>query len=184
VGSLAIAQVPLAIHVRDAYDQHHSEHTTATAQLFQTIFASYAHEDSEVVKACAEVYRALGITMLIDRDSLRSGERWYPELRRFVQEADLFQLFWSSASSNSTYVAEEWRQALSLLGLKGERFIRPLYWEDPLPPPPNELSQFHFAFLDRKALAQIPQSRSPRPRSPLPLATLDPDDLDPDDLVW
>jgi len=39
-------------------------------------------------------------------------------------------------------VTEEWKYAL---GLKRDDFVKPLYWEEPLPPPPGELARLHFS---------------------------------------
>lgn len=61
--------------------------------------------------------------------------------RRVVAEqADLFQLFWSSAAAASEYVTEEWQTALRLIGekKKPETFIRPA--------PPTPLGDTHFAY--------------------------------------
>lgn len=105
-------------------------------------------------------------TMLIDKASLRTGERWREALLQLIEEADLFQLFWSKASSRSRYVAEEWQHALSLQGRKGKRFIRPVYWQSPWPPPPEQLEHLHFASLDLTALSSIAEGTdSARPRS-------------------
>jgi hypothetical protein len=61
-----------------------------------------------------------------------------------IDEADVFQLFWSSASSQSEFVEQEWRYALTQ---RKPNFVRPGYWEDPFPQPPVELSQLHFQQL-------------------------------------
>jgi hypothetical protein len=73
--------------------------------------------------------------------TLRAGERWQPRLLELIQEADVFQLFWSSNSMRSQYCQQEWEHALAL---RRPAFVRPLYWEDPLPedmmlglPPPR-----------------------------------------------
>jgi len=61
------------------------------------------------------------------------------------EKADIFQLCWSSAARTSPFVEREWRHALSK-GRPG--FIRPTYWEEPMPPPPPELAYIHFAHLE------------------------------------
>jgi Protein kinase domain/TIR domain len=155
-GPLLVAQVPLSIHVRGAGERREdAEAATATAQLFGSVFASYAHEDGPVVKAFAEAYRALGIDLLVDKASLRAGERWQERLLLLIENADLFQLFWSDAASRSGAVADEWAHALSLQGRKGERFIRPVFWQTPWPPPPPPLAHLHFAALDLSALSHV-----------------------------
>jgi hypothetical protein len=93
--------------------------------------------------------------MLVDKASLRAGERWQERLLLLIEDADLFQLFWSDAASRSSAVADEWRHALSLQSRKGERFIRPVYWQSPWPQPPTQLAHLHFAFLDLAALSSI-----------------------------
>lgn len=155
-GPLLVAQVPLSIRVRGAGEpEQAAEPATATAQLFGKVFASYAHEDDRVVRAFAEAYRALGIDVLVDKASLHAGERWQERLLLLIEDADLFQLFWSDAASRSAAVAEEWGHALSLQGRKGERFIRPVYWQTPWPPPPSPLAHLHFAALDLSALSHV-----------------------------
>ena len=76
---------------------------------------------------------------------LRSGEVWNQALLRKINLADVFQLCWSTNAVASQYVEEEWRHALRL---ERPGFIRPLYWEVPMPPPPEELAAIHFAKLD------------------------------------
>jgi TIR domain len=166
-GPLLVAQVPLSIYVRGVGESQEPAEATAasTARLFSSVFASYAHEDDRVVRAFAEAYRALGIDVLVDKASLRSGQDWHQVLSRLIEEADLFQLFWSEAASRSRYVAEEWQQALSLQDRKGERFIRPLYWNTPWPPPPAQLAHLHFASLDLTQLSRVAGRRRPKARA-------------------
>jgi hypothetical protein len=92
------------------------------------------------------MYKALGFNVLIDIDNLRSGQLWNEELMRLIDRADIFQLFWSKNSANSTFVKQEWEYALK--NYKGEGFIRPVYLEKPLEPaPPPKLKKFNFAYL-------------------------------------
>jgi hypothetical protein len=53
-------------------------------------------------------------------------------------------LFWSENSSKSEYCRQEWQYALQLK--RGEGFIRPVFWQEPIPTPPEELSDIHFDF--------------------------------------
>src|SRR6266566_1335540 len=75
-----------------------------------------------------------------------------------ITEADIFQLFWSWNSSQSPYVEREWRHALSL---RRETFIRPTYWEDPWPGPPEPLRPIQFQRLE---IVRRPERHSPEPR--------------------
>lgn len=108
------------------------------------IFISYSHRDTEIVENCKKAYEALGYQVLVDFETLRSGQDWNAELMRMIERANIFQLFWSENSSKSEYCRQEWQYALQLN--RGEGFIRPVYWKDPIPNPPPELSAIHFDF--------------------------------------
>jgi hypothetical protein len=123
------------------------ELTPVTAVPYQKVFPSYSHKDLAIVRQ-AEVYgKALGHVYLRDRLALRSGEEWEVHLLELIDEADIFQLFWSSNSMKSEYVRREYEHAHAL-GRRG--FIRPTYWEVPMPQstnprlPPDELAKLHF----------------------------------------
>jgi hypothetical protein len=122
--------------------------TTATMYKAEQIFISYSHKDTPVAIACRNVYKALGYDVLIDIETLRSGEIWNDALMRLIDRANIFQLFWSKNSAQSMYCKQEWEYALKQLAAKGEGFIRPVYWEQPLVAPPDELEPLHFAFVE------------------------------------
>ena len=156
-GPLLVAQVPLSIRVRGVGERQEGTEGVAasTARLFGSVFASYAPEDHDVAKAVAEAYRPLGIDMLVDKTSIRAGEDRHQGLSQLIEEADVFQLFWSKAASRSHQVAEEWQQALALQDHRGERFIRPVYWNLPRPRLPAELKHLHFAPFDLALLSGV-----------------------------
>jgi hypothetical protein len=89
----------------------------------------------------------LGDEYLRDWQHLRAGEVWDDRLRGLIEEADVFQLFWSRNAMASAYVRREWEHAMSL---NRPCFVRPTYWEEPLPEdkarglPPAELLRLHF----------------------------------------
>jgi hypothetical protein len=151
-GPVLIGQVPFSIGIRNQLASSREETgvnvTSTPHQIFNEIFASYSHSDANVVEACARVYKALGIQFYMDKHSLLSGQRWSDVLQDLIDQADIFQLYWSSASCRSSYVENEWKYALSRINLKGDFFIRPLYWEMPIPKIPKELSQIHFGWID------------------------------------
>jgi hypothetical protein len=97
------------------------------------------------VKQLEQAYRALGLEYLRDVRILRSGEKWNPALLEAIERADIFQLCWSMAAKQSVYVRKEWRYALTL---QRPSFIRPVYWETPMPAAPRQLAKIHFAYLD------------------------------------
>jgi anti-sigma B factor antagonist len=121
-----------------------SEEVSVRMYRQDDIFISYSHRDTDIIELCKKAYEALGHNVLVDFETLRSGQNWNAELMRMIERANIFQLFWSENSSQSQYCQKEWQYALGLN--RGEGFIRPVYWKDPLPPPPAELSAIHFDF--------------------------------------
>jgi hypothetical protein len=116
-----------------------------TVPGYEAVFVSYSHQDTGIVEELEKAYTVLGMQYLRDIKILRSGEKWNAALLEKIQEADVFQLCWSKAAKNSEYVTKEWHHALA----QGRpSFIRPVYWENPMPDPPRELADIHFARLD------------------------------------
>ena len=121
----------------------HEEHSRMYRQ--DEIFVSYSHNDTAVVLACKKAYEALGFNVLIDVDTLRSGQHWNETLMNMIDRASIFQLFWSQNSGQSKYCRQEWEHALKR---NREGFIRPVYWEHPMFKPPEELSRYHFEYME------------------------------------
>ena len=147
-GGIILADVPLSFRVDTARaDAAPPESAVGgnTAAPYAKIFASYSRRDREVVEQFESFVEALGHRYLRDVYAIRSGERWDEALASLIDEADVFQLFWSSSSMDSEFVRRECEYALS----KGRpNFVRPVYWEEPFPEgpgrPPEELAKIHF----------------------------------------
>jgi TIR domain len=115
------------------------------SQAFSKIFASYAREDIKVVETAESILRVLGsVDFRWDLRILQAGDRWENILLREIEQADSFQLFWSKHAKVSKNVRHEWRYALKL---KREHFIKPVYWNEPMPKPPKELGHIHFSLI-------------------------------------
>jgi hypothetical protein len=124
-----IGEVPLSIAVAlDAPQSQPSVRTPGTR--CRKIFASYSHSDVEIMESVADYVALTGDTYLSDLVDLRSGEDWDERLLEMINEADIFQLFWSTSSMRSPHVRREWEHALQL---RRKSFVRPVYWGDPLP---------------------------------------------------
>ena len=149
LGSILLAEVPLAIRVdsRQGVDARPVPPESASARPYRKIFASYSHRDAAVVDQFQQFAKAMGDQYLRDCIDLRAGEVWSDRLAEMIREADVFHLFWSTSSMRSRFVKQEWEHALSL---NRKDFIRPTYWEEPLPEspaeglPPEELRRLHF----------------------------------------
>ncbi len=163
VAGVVIGAMPLAIYVAlgdPAVEAPPLLFERVETTAYRKIFPSYSHRDVHVVRRVERAHRTLGDTVLRDALALRSGERWSPRLLELIEEADLFQLFWSPAAAESRYVADEWGHALGLVGRRQKpgTFVRPVYWREPLTPPPlpEALAALHFHFdpeLDDRAAA-------------------------------
>lgn len=180
LGSIVLADVPLAIRVDAAAPAATQQPLAPTAaRPYRRIFASYSHQDQHIVEQFERLAITLGDDYLRDWTRLRSGQVWQDELLDMIREADIFQLFWSTRSMSSPYVRKEWEFALSL---DREQFVRPLYWEQPLPVnraldlPPEILTRLHFQWIPSIPSAQLeavpaaaPADRPESPRRPPPL---------------
>jgi hypothetical protein len=144
LGHILLADIAITFHVEPAGTSPAAAEqrwTQASARPFRKVFASYSHRDAQIVEAMEQHVRALGYDYLRDVVHLRSGQTWDDRLLGMIKEADIFQLFWSSNSANSGHVEREWRYAL---GLAREAFVRPAFWEIPMPAPPEPLRSLHF----------------------------------------
>ena len=141
---IIVADLPLSIFVTAQPTSVSSAPAQSDADPYDAIFCSYSHKDTAIVERVERAYKALGLDYLRDVTTLRSGEAWNPRLLELIDQADIFQLFWSNAAADSRYVRQEWEHALALK--RGEAFIRPVYWEQPMPKAPDDLKALHFHF--------------------------------------
>jgi hypothetical protein len=143
VEGVIVADLPLSIFVGANVGQAATE--TVSRKPYDAIFCSYSRKDMAIVQRVERAYRILGNQYMRDMISIRSGEQWSDALKTLIDQADIFQLFWSTTSCVSDHVKMEWDYALTLAPTR-DHFIRPVYWENPLPPVPDALSAIHFAY--------------------------------------
>ena len=168
-GSIIIAEVHLSIRVggREPETGAGADH----ARPFRRIFVSYSHRDAAVVEQVATFLSTTGDEFVRDIRDLHAGEVWEDRITDMIGSADIFQLYWSSNSMRSEFVRREWMYALSL---GRQYFVRPTFWEQPMPElpelnlPPEELRRLHFFYLpgvlptaDKAPVHQAPAEASP-----------------------
>jgi hypothetical protein len=166
LGDILLADVSLVIPVEQRGGTYGEDAPVEAehARRYRKIFASYSHKDVHVVEQIERLARALGDEYLRDRNHLRAGEVWDARLLQMIEEADVFQLFWSRQAMESPYVHREYEHALSL---NRPNFVRPTYWEDPLPCdparklPPERLRRLHFQKIGPFLLPAIGPSLKP-----------------------
>jgi hypothetical protein len=145
-GVVLIGEVNLTIRIGDT----EAPPVASRARPYRTIFLSYSHLDRVIAEQVEQVHTALGDEPLRDERVLHSGEVWDERVEQMIRNAEIFQLFWSTNSMRSPWVTKEWRYALAL---ERPNFVRPTYWEQPMPEvpeedlPPAELACLHFSPL-------------------------------------
>jgi hypothetical protein len=144
VSGICVAQATLAVTMAAQWSRDNARAFSAAAG-YASVFVSYSHKDREIVDVLDAAYTALGMSYLRDVTALRSGEKWNDRLLQLIDQANLFQLCWSTNAVSSTYVKQEYQHALRRAV---DGFVRPVYWEEPMPPAPPELAEFHFARLN------------------------------------
>jgi hypothetical protein len=145
VGPIIVGDLPLWADVGEHFsDLDRVLPSVYRRRAYNAVFVSYSHEDRVIVDRLEEAYTVLGLDYVRDIRFLRSGNEWSETLLHKIPGADVFQLCWSNAAKASANVEREWRCALKL---GRSEFIRPMYWQDPMPVPPSELEHFHFARL-------------------------------------
>jgi MinD-like ATPase involved in chromosome partitioning or flagellar assembly/DNA-binding NarL/FixJ family response regulator len=125
-----------------------------TSQMYNKIFVSYSRKDTEVARAYRLAQLAAGHEVFMDTESIHTGEDWQAALAKAIDEADIFQLFWSENSAASENVQHEWDYALKYKCPEDQcrGFIRPAYWKKPMPvSPPPELSHLNFRYVPLKS---------------------------------
>ena len=110
-------------------------------------FVSYASAERLEVLYRVQMLEIAGVRPFIDVAGLGPGDRWTEELRRKLDECDLFLLFWSQAASESEWVKKELAHALERQAGDEDAppEIQPVPIEGPpLVPPPEGLEYLHF----------------------------------------
>jgi hypothetical protein len=114
---------------------------------YRQVFVSYASPDRGEVLKRVQMLKLLKIQTFQDVLNLEPGDRWEGQLYRYIDQSDLFLLFWSSAAAESPWVRRELQYAIHRKG--GVSYappeILPVVIEGPPPPePPPELQDRHF----------------------------------------
>jgi hypothetical protein len=107
---------------------------------FRKAYIACASSDRMEVLRRVQILTPLRIEFFQEALNLEPAARWEKQLYRYIDECDLFLLFWSSAAKGSEWVLREVRYALERAARDpfGRPEIRPLMLESaPVEPPPD-----------------------------------------------
>lgn len=114
---------------------------------YKLAFISYASADRSEVLKRVQMLDLAKIRYFQDLLSLEAGKQWEPMIYRYIDECDVFYLFWSTAAKNSKWVEKEVQRALKRRGDKfdapPEIMAVPIEGPPPVEPPPY-LADIHF----------------------------------------
>jgi hypothetical protein len=123
---------------------------------YRRIFPCFDRGDAAVVEGVAAVAEALGDDYLDRVVTAQQEDAPTGWLLPLIDEADVFQLFWSSRSMVSPACREQWEHALAA---PKDGFVVPLYWEQPFPRaeglPPRALADLEFRRLPSTLAAAL-----------------------------
>jgi hypothetical protein len=133
-GALVVAETAVRFAVADAATDV-GDVSGQPMTSYKRIFPCFSPQDVQLVAGFAEVAEVFGDRYTADvieatRDDDAPDEWMLP----LIEQADVFQLFWSRHSMHSMSCRWQWEAALAT-GRPG--FVRPLYWEHPFPRAPG-----------------------------------------------
>ena len=115
---------------------------------FRRIFPCFSPADAELVRSLAATAAAMGDVEYVDGRARRRPAGARPVDGDRPARRDVFQLFWSTSSMTSERCRRQWQAAVAL---DRPDFVRPLYWERPMPRapdlPPPELDGLRFVAI-------------------------------------
>jgi hypothetical protein len=118
-----------------------------TLDRYQQAFISYASPDRAEVLKRVQMLNLRKVRFFQDLLTLEPGDQWEKLIYEYIDQSDVFYLFWSEAASRSPWVEKEILYAIKRKAGndKGAPEIVPVIIEGPPPAaPPAELSFLHF----------------------------------------
>ncbi len=114
---------------------------------YKQAFISYTSKDRAEVLKRVQMLNLVKVKFFQDLLTLEPGDAWEKLLYQYIDQSDVFYLFWSKAASESEWVRKEIAYAIKRKGGNEESApeIVPVIIEGPPPAkPPEELNFLHF----------------------------------------
>jgi hypothetical protein len=153
-GPLLRGEIPLTVLVRQVRQRtpDWSHFTDERVVAFRDTFPAYSTRDKLVERACETAMAAGGDRFVSDVRKVRAeAKEANPKLLELIEQADVFQLFWSKNAAESQQVEREWRHALTLRVTR-PNLIRLVYWTAEPYPIPADLEPIDRGHLDPEIL--------------------------------
>jgi TIR domain len=148
--SIPIGQIKFKIKIlsikSDLYALQ-AENSSNKMRRFENAFISYASQDRQEVLKRVQMLNLMSLKFFQDVLTLEPGQRWEKEINKYIDNCDVFFLFWSKAASQSEWVMKEVSYANNKKGNNWDSSpeIIPVIIEGPpLVKPPEELNFLHF----------------------------------------
>lgn len=147
VDGLIVADVPMSVFVSKSLDNERKPTMRQVARKpYRSVYASFADADIYLAKRFAEIYESLGMYNMRDVMQVRQENGWNEDLVKAVDEAEVFQVFWSESAAQSETVAQELNYGLARRDAT-PNFIRVVYWEQPPATLPDSLTTVPKTYL-------------------------------------
>ena len=99
-----------------------------------SVFLSYARKDSPIVDRISQDLRGQGVSTWMDRENIKVGQAWRPQIEKALSGADFLLVFFSKASLQSIWVEREYSRAFELQSQTGGTRVIPILLEKVSPP--------------------------------------------------
>jgi hypothetical protein len=153
-GPLLRGEIPLTVFVRQVRQRatDWSRFTDERVAAYRDTFPSYSTKDKLIERACETAMEAGSDRFVSDVRKVRAeGKEGNPKLLELIEQADVFQLFWSKNAAESQQVEREWRHAHTLRSTR-PNFIRLVYWTAKPYPIPSVLEPIDLGHFDPEIL--------------------------------
>jgi hypothetical protein len=116
------------------------------ARRYEYAFISYTSLDRDLMLIALQGIETSGLKYFADVLSIGAGDRWKLKIKAGLDRCDVFVLIWSRRAKESEYVKREVLHALERQGNDPDAppDIHPIFVDDPIAPPWDEVSELHF----------------------------------------
>ncbi len=135
VGAVLIGEIRINYTIADEEVEPITNTISSATDSFDAVYPAFAAEDGEIAARLDAANRQLENPFLSEALAARAAGNAADGFKQ-IENAERFQIFWSSAAIASKNLEEEWRFAL---GLGRDNFLSAFAWRYPVPDLPAAL---------------------------------------------